>query len=46
MPGASIGTAKVEMPLCLGASTSVRAASQPMLAVWPPEVQIFCPLIT
>ena len=46
MPGASIGTTKVEIPRCLGASGSVRAASQPMLELCPPEVQIFWPLIT
>jgi len=27
-PGAVVGTAKIEIPLCLGASGSVRAASQ------------------
>ena len=45
-PGASIGSTKVLMPLCLGASGSVRAASQPQLAWWAPQVQIFWPLIT
>ena len=46
MPGASIGTRNMLMPLCFGASRSVRAAIQPQLERWAPVVQIFWPLIT
>ena len=45
-PGDFMSSMSREMPLCLGASGSVRAASQPQSARWPPEVQIFWPLIT
>ena len=34
------------MPLCLGASGSVRTRQNIMSAVRAPEVQIFCPLMT
>ena len=45
-PGASVGTMKIEMPWCFGASGSVRAASQMCVATSASEVQIFWPLIT
>ena len=34
------------MPLCLGASGSVRASTKIQSARWPADVQIFWPLIT
>ena len=34
------------MPLCFGASGSVRASTKIQLARWPADVQIFWPLIT
>src|SRR4029453_4386853 len=34
------------MPLCFGASGSVRASSMPRSAVWPPDVHTFWPVIT
>src|SRR5687768_6516987 len=34
------------MPLCLGASGSVRASNMPSSADCPPDVHTFCPLIT
>ncbi len=46
MPGRSMGTIIIEMPLCLGASGSVRTATQLWLAVCAPVFQIFCPLMT
>jgi hypothetical protein len=45
-PGWSIGHSRNEMPLCLGASGSVRHSTKIQLAVWPSEVQIFWPLMT
>ena len=46
MPGVSIGTMKVEMPRCLGASGSVRQASQTWEAVSAALVQSFWPLMS
>ena len=34
------------MPLCFGRSGSVRASTKIQFATWPPEVQIFWPLMT
>ena len=45
-PGASIGTIIIEMPWCLGASGSVRTATQLWVAVCALVFQIFWPLIT
>src|SRR6202020_511072 len=45
-PGCSIGTNRKEMPLCLGASGSVRVRTKIQLADCAAEVQIFWPLIT
>ena len=45
-PGWVIGTRRKLMPLCLGASGSVRARTKIQSARWPAEVQIFWPLIT
>ena len=46
MPGGSIGTIIIEMPLCFGASGSVRTATQLWVAVCAPVFHIFWPLIT
>jgi hypothetical protein len=46
MPGESMGTMIMETPLCLGASGSVRTATQLWLAVCAPVFHIFCPLMT
>jgi hypothetical protein len=46
MPGVSMGTITMEMPLCFGASGSVRTATQLWLAVCAPVFHIFWPLIT
>ena len=45
-PGLFMSTMNIVTPLCLGASGSVRAASQPQSEWCAPEVQIFWPLIT
>ena len=45
-PGASIGTIIIEMPLCLGASGSVRRATQLWVAMCAMVFHIFWPLIT
>jgi hypothetical protein len=45
-PGASVGTRIIEMPLCLGASGSVRAASQIHSASCAALVNTLFPLIT
>ena len=45
-PGWSIGTSRKVMPLCLGASGSVRARTKIQLALWAMDVQIFWPSIT
>ena len=45
-PGWSIGTSRKLMPLCFGASGSVRARTKMWSARWPADVQIFWPLIT
>lgn len=42
----SVGTRMIEMPLCLGASGSVRQASQIQSAFWALEVKTFCPSIS
>jgi hypothetical protein len=44
-PGVSVGTRMIEMPLCLRASGSVRAASQMYSAAWAWVVKSFCPLM-
>ena len=40
------GTSRNEMPLCFGASGSVRVSTKIQLARWPADVQIFWPLMT
>ena len=45
-PGWSIATRRKLIPLCLGASGSVRARRKMWSARWPDDVQIFWPLIT
>ena len=45
-PGDFMSTTNIVMPQCFGASGSLRAASQPQSARWPPDVQIFWPLMT
>ena len=45
MPGLRMSTMNIVRPLCLGASGSVRAASQPQSERCAPDVQIFWPLI-
>ncbi len=45
-PGVSVGTTKIEIPLCLGTSGSVRAASQMWVAKPAREVNTFWPLMT
>ncbi len=40
-PGWSIGQSRNVMPLCFGASGSVRVSTKIQLARWPAEVQIF-----
>jgi len=40
-PGASIGTMMIEMPLCFGASGSVRTANQLCVAMWAIVFHIF-----
>ena len=44
MPGWSIGTRNRVMPLCLGASGSVRAPTQYQSAKWADVVHVFWPL--
>ena len=46
MPGWRMSTSRNEMPLCFGASGSVRASVKMWSARWPADVQIFCPLST
>ena len=46
MPGVSIGNITQVMPLCLGASGSVRISSSHQSATWAKLVQIFSPVIT
>ena len=46
MPGASIGQITQVMPLCLGASGSVRTSSSWYSAICAKLVQIFCPVTT
>ena len=46
MPGVSMGTINQEIPLCFGASGSVRTSSSQYWATWAWLVQIFCPLMT
>ena len=46
IPGLFISTNKQLIPLCLGASTSVRARSKHQWALWALLVQIFEPLTT
>ena len=41
IPGWSIGTRNRVMPLCLGASGSVRAPTQYQSAKWADVVQVF-----
>ena len=43
-PGVSVSTISAEMPLCLGASGSVRTKASSTSASWAPEVQTFWPL--
>ncbi len=45
-PGASVGTRMIDMPRCLGASASVRQASQIQSACWALLVKIFWPSMT
>jgi hypothetical protein len=46
MPGAFMGRISHEMPLCFGASGSVRTRNSPTSAIWPNEHQIFWPFRT
>ena len=46
MPGWRMSTSRNEMPLCFGASGSVRASVKMWSARWPADVQIFWPLST
>ena len=46
MPGSFMSTIRQEMPLCFGASGSVRTYSWHQSARCPSEVQIFWPLTT
>ena len=43
-PGVSVSMISAEMPLCLGASGSVRTNASSTSASWAPEVQTFWPL--
>ena len=45
-PGRSVGITSTLMPLCLGASGSVRTNVSRKSASWAPEVHTFCPLTT
>ncbi len=46
MPGASMRISRNEMPLCLGASRSVRASTKHQSLQWASDVHTFCPSIT
>ena len=46
MPGVSMGNITQVMPLCLGASGSVRISSSHQSAIWANVVQIFWPVMT
>ena len=45
-PGRSVGIISALMPLCLGASGSVRTKVSSTSASWAPDVHTFCPLTT
>ena len=46
IPGVSVGITNTLMPLCFGASGSVRTKVSSTSASWAPEVHTFCPLTT
>src|SRR3990172_12752739 len=46
MPGVSMGQMKYDIPLCLGASASVRARKKHQFALWALDDHIFDPFTT